>query len=481
MGFHILKIVGSPQILLGLESGIIMKNFFLLLYIFLFSHSLSAVQYDQEEEKKLKYEHVQHKEGQVTWDKVESVLAREWHQEKGRELQCIIKEVGEFYRNYPRPKKPNIATFMIDVEYCFLENSGNFFSRIQRPNVFFLSGGFFNGGNQNLQDFLNNSEKNRRIISIRDYCPQEEGKTEDYGLRKRICEIFEFQEVINIKKADEVRKEFVRLLRATQFEGGDFNIALGANAIDKISKICTSTLEYRFFTNESNEKAKRIRLYDKRKKEEELEHINNLFDSSLSLQFGDSEQAILMFFARQIEKNPSLLGYDFMMNNLYNSFIKTYPELGEKESALSSINVEEKKNHRNFIEMYKKTISEVAPHLINFIKEKINIHFNMASYYDICRNCRATFDIEIYYNSFFQKHIISEVCKDFLKNRILWGVKEIKNLKHQINKCVNELAFEYNKTMVSLNNLHFLCQPSRSFMYVSSLEEYQVNPEEIGD
>lgn len=142
MGFHILKIVGSPQTLLGLESGIIMKNFFLLLYIFLFSHSLSAVQYDQEEEKKLRYEHVQHKEGQVTWDKVESVSAREWHQEKGRELQCIIKEVGEFYRNYPRPKKPNIATFMIDVEYCFLENSGNFFSRIQWPNVFFLVGAF---------------------------------------------------------------------------------------------------------------------------------------------------------------------------------------------------------------------------------------------------------------------------------------------------------------------------------------------------
>ena len=470
----------SPSSAVGLEFGVVMKNFFLFLYIFLFPHNLSAFPDDQEEEKKLRYEHVQHKEQQVIWDTVENVPAREWHQQKSIELQSIIKETGEFYKNSLCLKKPNIATFMIDVEYCFLENSGNFFSRIQWPNTFFLSGGFFNGGNQNLQDYLNKTEKNREIISVRNYCPQEEGKTEDYGLRKRICEIFEFQSFINPKKANVVEKELVRLLGSERFNGGDFNIALGANAIDKISRICTSTLEYRFFTDESNEKAKSVRLYDKRKKEEDLGHIDSLFDATLSLQFGDSEQAILMFFAEHIEKDPSLLGYDFMMNNLYNGFIKVYPELRENIDLLLLINIEEKKNHKNFIEIYQKAISKIVPNLIDFIKGKINIHFNLASRYDICRNCRATFEQEIYRNSFFQKHIISEVCKDFLKNRILWGIKEIKSLRYQINGCVNKLVFEHNG-VVTLNNLRSLCQPSRSFMYVSSLEEYQVNPEETGD
>lgn len=324
---------------------------------------------------------------------------------------------------------------------------------------------------------------------MRDYCPQEADKPLDYALRKRISDLFKFESFINARMKQDLREALQEQFKKLKFDGGDFKIKVASRSVEAMVENSIHVLENnlfsRAFTEESNRKAQQIGLFNKQKKGQPLGHINELFDDTFSLQFGDSEQAIMMFYATEFKRPSPIEGYYCMMKNLFNSFssflkIKEGTDLEEKIKKLGSPKSDSKKDQQAFVKIYEALIKEekMVESLVGFIIPRLSVHVHLISYYDVCRNCRASFDQEILVNGFIHKHIIKEIIGDFFKSYLFSSIKEVVEVgKKTLNTTFNENVMQLFSSSEA-DTFLALGSAARTYLHISSLNSYEQQNED---
>lgn len=86
--------------------------------IIFFSGIIQASNLREEEQPSLRYEQVNYEHAKGCWEKVEYLPNPEWHIEQARKITTIQHHIQQFYPP-DASKRPNIATFMIQVNYNF--------------------------------------------------------------------------------------------------------------------------------------------------------------------------------------------------------------------------------------------------------------------------------------------------------------------------------------------------------------------------
>jgi len=347
-----------------------------------------------------------------------------WH-EGCRQRIKIVRDAAE---NLDPGKKTNFAMFSITTT-----KPGTVESSVDFPNIIFASGGDLG--------FLNALMPRLASAGIGDiqcpahYWPHNPELPADAALREEISSFFDFKESISSEGKEGIVGAFTSQIRRDgYFENrGYFGVTLLEDARRKLADSCRASLHFRVFTEESNTKAHTLRLMDKTKKTTtESWHLNDLFGSAFQLNFADSEQAIRAFIYKRDYLNGDLGTVEGFLNfeeavgqraTQYKVAYEALPEQTRRELRQKKISEPGEL----------KAISDILDGNIIQAITQSNIRFtlNIASYYEMCLNCRATFQ----YDLTDRKHI----QKWFL----LILVKQERNLTSDLKWYINGRLHQY--------------------------------------
>lgn len=384
--------------------------FFLILSFcgFLFSSA------DQEERKK----YLVGSAAEGNFYKEVEIAPSLWHEGCAQK----IKNIRDAAEGLNPGKRTNFAMFSITTTKPDIVER----SQVDFPNIIFASGGDL--------DFLNALRQMlpADIVDIQcpaRYWPHNPELPADAALRGEISSFFGFKESISPEEKEGIVSAFTSQIRR---EGYFSEILLLDNARRKLADSCRASLHLRIFTEESNTKAHALGLMDKTKKATENWHLNDLFGSAFQLNFADSEQAIRAFIYKRDYLNGDLgtvegfLNFEEAVGHRATQYKLAYETLpGKTKSELKQKKISEPGEL--------KAISDILDGNIILAFEQSNIRFtlNIASYYEMCLNCRATFQ----YDLTARKHI----QKCFL----LIFVKQEKNLTPDLKWYINGRLHQY--------------------------------------
>ena len=346
-----------------------------------------------------------------------------WHEDCAKR----IKNARDEAMHLDPGKRTNFAMFCItaigsDNKKIFVD-----FSRI-----IFASGGDL--------EFLGNLMPRLAPFEITEvqspahYWPFNPERPADAALREGISSFFEFKESISSEGKEGIVSAFTSQIRRDgYFENrGYFGVTLLDDARRKLADSCRASLDFRVFTEESNTKAHTLGLMDKTKKTTENWHLNDLFGSAFQLNFADSEQAIRAFIYKGDYLKGNLDTAEGFLNfgesvglraTQYKTAFDTLSELTRKELRQKKINEPGDL----------KDISDILDAEIIQVIEQSNIRFtlNIASYYEMCKNCQATFQYDLTDRKHIQKYCL------------LILIKKEKNLTPDLRWYINGRLHQY--------------------------------------
>jgi hypothetical protein len=381
-------------------------------------------------------------------------ITSDWHETQEKKLIMIYRELQKL----DQESKRNVATFRVRIM-----SKGNLLGVQGVSDIFFVSGGN-TGLLGNLTKKISESRldelKQAKFMCIGDYCPPEPDKPSDFGLRSNIVTFFNFKEKLDPVEKDSLESVFrTSLKERIIFE----EFSLKEKALKKLTDAYRSTLDGRFFKDESNEHAKQLKLINKTEKGGEFNHINDLFGQNFQLNFADSEQAIRLFLNQGSQNKTD------WQSNIFDDLIK---HLSIKENIENIILFEKednvlkniKKNYGLVEEIEKQELlvrSSQIPinEIINKFIEGLHIEIDVASYYDMCPNCQATFLYDILERRQIQKNVFAKVLKEVSKSK-----------DKDIDKARSYLVYSL-LTSENIKDNAFLWDPRVSLL-VSGLERY---------
>lgn len=330
-----------------------------------------------------------------------------WHSEGQDKIKIAYRMLQELDSESLR----NVATFRLMLNF-----DGEQISR-SYDEIIFVS-----GGNEKItKDLELRFQKQKYSIKtqcVAHYCPTIPSKPKDFELRKNIVEFFELKEVLTKRQKDEILDAFSDCLNARDYFE---EFILSEKSKLKIQESLSHSLLYRQFDEESNAKAHRLGLIDKTLKDEHsYEHINDLFGKNFQLNFGDSEQTIRMFIGKlSNEKFPYHLKKDSSLSKLV--------QLNDICNKIRDCHTEYSKNGmEETLEQLKSYEKIVIPAINQWVRQHLQFHVDIASYYDMCENCWATFQ----YDFENKNHIARSILFMFLNtirnktnDHVVWCIK----------------------------------------------------------
>ena len=246
-----------------------------------------------------------------------------------------------------------------------------------------------------------------RIICMSDY---KESSTDpsDYFLRKKIIDFFEFEEdkVHSILMSSSlstlegaIKSQLTHGNIIKDFKSQDLN-----KLLNLIGQSFDKTACRRFFTDESNERALKLGLFQKSKallkKEKSFEKggcfLDGLFAEFVH-NFGDSEQIMRLF----LQAESGRLKFDFMKGFLLNDV-------------------------KEFLAFAEKNLNDSAMDLPD-----VELSMDVTSYFNSCPNCQVTFQ----YLISERKSILSNIFRQMIKNTFLDFKDDFSVLNKKFEMC----------------------------------------------
>ena len=307
--------------------------------------------------------------------------------------------------------KKNIATFQLSLTF------GGALLTMDYSNCVFLS-----GASDEYTGLLNSRTKNERrnkiFFSMDDYHPEKkkessttkriEIKGSYFGFRQELADYFDFKDSLTLiggsgKREKEIQNEFLRCLGNESLLE---DMTLREHARENIATSLVSCLKYRFFDKESNKKAHVLGFIDKAHKGVNQENLlDQVFGNNFKLNFTDSEQAIRLFILAPKEdpkttnrKMPKHFKNELTTDlGLLFRLSQDYLKPGQSDRDKNSIK------------------DEFSNQLTQLVAEYATVGIVFCSYYDMCGNCRATYN----YDFEVRKHIGNAIVQRFLTTFML--------------------------------------------------------------
>lgn len=192
-------------------------------------------------------------------------------------------------------------------------------------------------------------------------------------------------------------KDFIADAFKTRISGEDYlgEVILKRTAVSKLVDSCKSSLSWSVFNEDSDRLAHRLQLIDKTQKAEDRWHLNDLFGRAFQLNFADSEQAIRQFFCSLDHRGVPPATVEPFLNFSGEEFLRDirmykteYTKIKREDARLEAL------------------ANQLDQHIVKVIAESgIRFRFEIASYYEMCRNCQATFQCE-----FLNMGVIQQKC-----------------------------------------------------------------------
>lgn len=381
-------------------------------------------------------------------------ITSDWHESQEKKLIMIYRELQKL----DQESKRNVATFRVRIM-----SKGNLLGVQGVSDIFFVSGGNI-GLLGNLTKKISESGldelKQAKFMCIGDYCSPEPDKPSDFGLRSNIVTFFNFKEKLDPVEKDSLESVFrTSLKERIIFE----EFSLKEKALKKLTDAYWSTLDGRFFKDESNEHAKQLKLINKTEKGGEFNHINDLFGQNFQLNFADSEQAIRLFINQGSQNKTDWQGniFDDLTKLLSTQEHIEYIKLFEKEDNILK-DIKKAYEPVEKIEQQELLVRECQipiNKIINAFIGDFHIGIDIASYYDMCQNCQATFLYDILKRKQIQKNVFAKVLKEVSKSK-----------DKDIDKARSYLVYSL-LTSENIKDSAFLWDPRVSLL-VSGLERY---------
>ena len=310
-----------------------------------------------------------------------------WHKESAEKIHSI-RENAIILRN--SNTVPNFATFRIRVLSGDDELGAKILADYQ--SLFFASGGDTNF----LASLSQALEKQGKFTGVKLICPGSYWSSNplqlaDVDLRRDIANTMRFQESITSHEKERIVNSFKScIVKSEYFE----EMALRKKSIEKLTDSCRSSLNFQVFTEESNTTAHMLGLINKAKKGDNQWHLNDLFGETFQLNFADSEQAIKAFiYDEKSEKKVQKIEFNLDFNEKLNKDASDYWILYKSQNQPKPETIELKA----ISDPLDKAIVEV------FQNSGIKFVLEIASYYEMCLNCQATFKCDFIYHKNIQK------------------------------------------------------------------------------
>lgn len=323
-----------------------------------------------------------------------------WHIDRSENIRGV-KGMASGLRS---DKNPNFAMFCIRVlqggkAELLSDSSSHIFS--SGGDLEFLEG---------LEKHINDTQKSPITIKCPghywSYLPDQPA---DVCLRRDIAEVFGFEESIT---SDE-KERIVGGVRGRLVKDNYFrDMVLSHSSQEKLVDSCRASLHFQLFKEISNTKARDLRLMDKQNKGGDSWHLNDLFGVSFQLNFADSEQAIRAFIYRMQSNQPhrvsAVLDFRSISDQEVEGYWKLYKTQGNPKQETPEL----------------AAISDGLDQKLVAIFQSSDVRFSLeiASYYDMCRNCQATFFCDI-----IQTRNIQRQCLLMLIESQLGIKKELKS------------------------------------------------------
>jgi len=252
---------------------------------------------------------------------------------------------------------------------------------------------------------------------IAHYCPIIPSKPKDFELRKNIVEFFGFEEDITKKQKTNICDAFSDCLAGDNYFT---EFSLSKTAILKLLGSLSDSLCYRQFDDESDRRAREIGLIDKTLRDmTSYEHVSDLFGKSFQLNFGDSEQTIRMF----IGKIPSSEKFDLKVEE---SLLADLYKFNEGCKKVRPLYQKYKENDSELVQKVTSQEKVVIPEINAWIEKYLDFHLEIASYYDMCGNCQATFKHDFEVRHHIARTILMlffNTIKDTDNEALIWCLK----------------------------------------------------------
>jgi hypothetical protein len=282
---------------------------------------------------------------------------------------------------------------------------------------------FVSGGNEKITSALASSLKEELKCQISaqciaHYCPTIPSKPKDFELRKNIVEFFGFEENLTKKQKADIGDAFFECLA-----GNDYftEFKLSETAILKLQGSLSDSICYRQFDDKSDKRARELGLIDKTLRDmTSYKHVSDLFGKQFQLNFGDSEQTIRMFIGK-ISTNEK---FDLNVTEVGPLF--DLSKFNEVCKGIRGLHSGLKEGDSEKIEKLKALEGSVIPPINEWIEKYLDCRLEIASYYDMCGNCQATFthDFEV------KHHIATKILlmffntiKDQSNEAVIWCLK----------------------------------------------------------
>lgn len=339
-----------------------------------------------------------------SFDADPSATLDDWHRQRAVDLRDIRQQA------HALGKQTNFAMFRLQM----VLPRGNCITLFDSSaDTVFASGGdkdFL----QSLKTKLSaqgNRLNGKRFVCAADYWHPYPDQPADSDLRQNIAEILGFREALTSAEKDSIAETFkVRISGADYLE----EMTLKPKVVTKLVNSCRASLSWRVFDDASNQLAHGLKLVDKTKKAKQDWHLNDLFGSAFQLHFADSEQAIRQFIcsldSRKFTPTPVTPFLDFS-DAKFLSDIATYKTDYEANNKLKK-ELEKKPDDekQRAVDAKDLELSQLSDRLDNHIvgvitQSGVKFRLEIASYYEMCSNCQATFQCE-----FLNMGIIQQKC-----------------------------------------------------------------------
>ncbi len=312
-------------------------------------------------------------------ERLKTLPVKELTGAESNEFIAILSDI-EKLKSIDDTKKKNVVFYQL-----FFQGNGETHEiKLNNDTLLFLS-----GGDRELSKKLAEETGGFKVQCIANYFPPEKANDSTYLLRKAIAESFEFNEA-QPGFSTRMRKEFEKQVIKSMEEFKEVMV-LGPKVISTLAGTFQDTLEYRVFDEKSTKKANDLGLIDKRKKGEPLSDISQLFDGSVQLQFGDSEQAMKM----QILEGLRHYTFPHKVDRTYLDEISS-TEGGDYWSSIWDLYMrKDREITLNDFEELVKVEESFIPQILDFLyKSGVRATLKVFSIHDMCRNCQATFEYD---------------------------------------------------------------------------------------
>jgi hypothetical protein len=344
----------------------------------------------------------------------------DWHNDCSKKVYHV-KETARLLR---ADKNPNFAMFCIRILFeeqvekressVVAAASSADKQKKQAEQVLCNYSGhvFASGGDLNFLESLESRVREEIKEQVEIKCPGHywspfPEQSNDGCLRRDIADLFSFEEAITSQEKERVVDGFRGRIGKRDYFA---DMTLSRSAQDRLVDSCRASLHFQLFKDPSNARAHTLGLMDKQKKGDDSWHLNDLFGGAFQLNFADSEQAIRAFIykielrTQKLPQLPAVLDFSAISSSI-EAYYKLYKKQGDPKPETEEL----------------EKISGPIDHELVRIFQDSGIRFvlNIASYYDMCHNCQATFLCDI-------------VEKKTIQNKCLLMLLETQKLKKEL-------------------------------------------------